>query len=42
MSGEDATRRFTRPMHQVYGDFDKDANTWTPPDNPGSSGNKES
>ncbi|PNP60982.1 hypothetical protein FNYG_14263 [Fusarium nygamai] len=40
MSGEDATRRFTRAMHQVYGDFDKDANAWTPPDNPGAGGHK--
>ncbi|RKK24581.1 hypothetical protein BFJ66_g73 [Fusarium oxysporum f. sp. cepae] len=40
MSGEDATRRFTRAMHQVYGDFDKDADTWTPPDNPGAGGHK--
>src|SRR6478609_4873120 len=40
MSGEDATRRFTRAMHQVYGDFDKDADTWSPPDNPGAGGHK--
>ncbi|KAF4340913.1 hypothetical protein FBEOM_5175 [Fusarium beomiforme] len=40
MSGEDATRRFARAMHQVYGDFDKDAEAWTPPDNPGAGGHK--
>ncbi|KAF4959211.1 hypothetical protein FGADI_1855 [Fusarium gaditjirri] len=40
MSGEDATRRFTRAMHQVYGDFDKDADAWNPPNNPGAGGHK--
>ncbi|KAM0558001.1 hypothetical protein ACHAPJ_005168 [Fusarium lateritium] len=40
-SGEDATRRFTRAMHQVYGDFDNaDVDKWTPPEDPGAGGHK--
>ncbi|KAF5023620.1 hypothetical protein F66182_4322 [Fusarium sp. NRRL 66182] len=41
MPGQDATRRFARAMHQVYGDFDKvDADKWTPPQDPGAGGHK--
>ncbi|RGP60428.1 l-ascorbic acid binding [Fusarium longipes] len=41
MSGEDATRRFTKAMHRVYGDFDNThVQSWTPPDDPGAGGHK--
>ncbi|KAF4994277.1 hypothetical protein FDECE_13169 [Fusarium decemcellulare] len=44
MSQEDATRRFAKAMHHVYGDFDKvsddDAEKWTPPDDPGAGGHR--